>query len=91
MADYTRFKQVLPNLPGLDGIAATRALAGRDTTRDIPVVAVSAAAMGKDVEKGLAAGFKAYLTKPFEVQEVIDTVDRILSEKDGTEQIEVSS
>ncbi|MBL6945165.1 MAG: response regulator [Rhodospirillales bacterium] len=67
------------NLPGMDGIAARKALGGIDATKDIPVVAISAAAMKRDVERGMAAGFKAYLTKPFNVQEVVDAIEKELS------------
>lgn len=55
------------NLPGMDGYAALALLKADPTTRAIPVVALSANAMPADVERGLAAGFADYLTKPLDL------------------------
>lgn len=54
------------NLPGMDGYAALAALKADAATRHIPVVALSANALPADVERGLAAGFADYLTKPLD-------------------------
>ena len=66
------------NLPGMDGIAAMKVLSTIEETRDIPVIAVTAAAMQIDIDKGMAAGFKAYLTKPLNVPEVIAAIKKEL-------------
>jgi PAS domain S-box-containing protein len=63
------------NLPGISGIRALRVLAEDPTTAHIPVVALSANAMPRDIEKGLEAGFFRYLTKPIKVHEFMDTLD----------------
>ena len=63
------------NLPGLSGIQALRLLAEDPTTAHIPVVALSANAMPRDIEKGLEAGFFRYLTKPIKVNEFMATLD----------------
>jgi len=63
------------NLPGISGIQALRILAEDPATARIPVVALSANAMPRDIEKGLAAGFFRYLTKPIKVNEFMDTLD----------------
>ena len=47
----------------------------RFKTARIPVVALSANAMPRDIKKGLAAGFFRYLTKPIKVDELMKTVD----------------
>ena len=44
-------------------------------TAHIPVIALSANAMPRDIEKGLKAGFFRYLTKPIKVHEFMDTLD----------------
>jgi CheY-like chemotaxis protein len=44
-------------------------------TAHIPVVALSANAMPRDIEKGLKAGFFRYLTKPIKVNEFMETLD----------------
>ncbi len=63
------------NLPGISGIRALRILADDPATAHIPVVALSANAMPRDIEKGLEAGFFRYLTKPIKVNEFMDTLD----------------
>ncbi len=60
------------NLPGISGITALRLLAANPSTAHIPVVALSANAMPRDIEKGLEAGFFRYLTKPIKVNEFMD-------------------
>jgi PAS domain S-box-containing protein len=66
------------NLPGMDGIAALNRLRMDETTRDIPVVAISAAAMPKEIERGKEAGFNEYLTKPIKVPEVLQAVNQYI-------------
>jgi CheY-like chemotaxis protein/anti-sigma regulatory factor (Ser/Thr protein kinase) len=63
------------NLPGISGIKALRILAEDPTTAHIPVVALSANAIPRDIEKGLEAGFFRYLTKPIKVIEFMNTLD----------------
>ena len=63
------------NLPGISGIAALRILANDRATAHIPVVALSANAIPRDIERGLQAGFFRYLTKPIKVAEFMDTLD----------------
>jgi PAS domain S-box-containing protein len=66
------------NLPGISGIKALRILADDPATMHIPVVALSANAMPRDIQKGLEAGFFRYLTKPIKVNEFMDTLDMTL-------------
>ena len=63
------------NLPGISGLKALRILAEDPATAHIPVVALSANAIPRDIEKGLEAGFFRYLTKPIKVNEFMDTLD----------------
>jgi PAS domain S-box-containing protein len=63
------------NLPGISGIEALKILSEDPETAHIPVVALSANAMPRDVEKGLQAGFFRYLTKPIKVNEFMDTLN----------------
>jgi CheY-like chemotaxis protein len=63
------------NLPGISGIEALRILREDPATAHIPVVALSANAMPRDIEKGLEAGFFRYLTKPIKVHEFMHTLD----------------
>lgn len=66
------------NLPGISGIQALRILAEDPLTAHIPVLALSANAMPRDIEKGVQAGFFRYLTKPIKVREFMSTLDMTL-------------
>ncbi|MES2899879.1 MAG: ATP-binding protein [Pseudomonadota bacterium] len=66
------------NLPGIGGFEALEILANDPATRHIPVLALSANAMPRDIEKGLAAGFQDYLTKPIRVREFMSALDGAL-------------
>ena len=64
------------NLPEMDGFEVLRRLQAMPETRDIPVIAVTAAAMPTEVERGLQAGFKEYITKPIDITNVLRAIDR---------------
>ena len=66
------------NLPGISGIDALKILREDPITAHIPVVALSANAMPRDIEKGLHAGFFRYLTKPIKVNEFMETLEEAL-------------
>jgi CheY-like chemotaxis protein len=66
------------NLPGISGLQALNMLREDPATRHIPVLALSANAMPRDVEKGLEAGFLRYLTKPIKVTEFMEALDSAL-------------
>ena len=66
------------NLPGISGIKALRILREDPTTAHIPVIALSANAMPRDIAKGLDAGFYRYLTKPIVVKDFMETLNATL-------------
>jgi CheY-like chemotaxis protein len=66
------------NLPGISGIEALEILHQDPATKHIPVIALSANAMPRDIEKGLQAGFFRYLTKPIKVNEFMATLEAAL-------------
>lgn len=66
------------NLPGISGLTALRILSNDPTTAHIPIIALSANALPRDIEKGLEAGFFQYLTKPIKFREFMDTLDMAL-------------
>jgi len=68
------------NLPGIDGFEVLNLLRQRAATKNTPVIAISANAMPKDIEKGLAAGFNNYITKPIDVNELLMAVDEKLND-----------
>jgi len=65
-------------MPEMDGTIAMKKLKNYEETRDIPIIAVSANAMESDIEKALNAGFKAYITKPFNIPKFLMEIDRFL-------------
>jgi CheY-like chemotaxis protein len=67
------------NLPGMSGLEALRVLARESATSRIPIIALSANAMPRDVARGLAAGFYRYLTKPVRIPEFLETLDAALA------------
>ncbi len=66
------------NLPGISGIEALKILREDPRTAHIPVVALSANAMLRDIDLGLEVGFFRYLTKPIRVKEFMETLDVVL-------------
>jgi len=69
------------NLPGMDGFEVLKRLQQDKSTCHTPVIAVSANAMFDDIEKGLDAGFNEYITKPFNIELLLDTVKKTLLSK----------
>ena len=81
------------NLPGgMSGFDALEILLNDPATARTPVIALSANAIPRDIEKGIAAGFFRYLTKPIKVNEFMDALDSALHqvEKIKKEQAEVA-
>jgi PAS domain S-box-containing protein len=66
------------NLPGMSGFDAVRRLKEWPETRDIPVIALTAAALPRDTARAKEAGFHRYLTKPIKVDELTATLEEIL-------------
>lgn len=66
------------NLPGMNGYEALEALRADERTAGVPVVAMTSDAMLGDAERGLAAGFDEYVTKPIDVVSFFDLLDRYL-------------
>ena len=66
------------NLPGISGFEALEILREDPATAHIPIMALSANAIPRDIEKGLAAGFFRYLTKPIKLNEFMEALDSAL-------------
>jgi two-component system cell cycle response regulator DivK len=61
-------------LPGMDGLQATALLRADESTRDIPVIALTALAMKGDEERIRAAGCDGYIAKPLDYKSFLATV-----------------
>ena len=72
------------NLPGISGIEAMKVLRADPATAGIPIIALSANAMPRDIEKGLQAGFFRYLTKPIKVDQFMDALAMGLEHSDAS-------
>lgn len=67
------------NLPDIDGYEVARRLrqsANKDLTRT-PIVALTANAMKGDAEKALSAGCNAYMSKPINIQALLEQVEKL--------------
>ena len=62
------------SLPGLDGLAATKALRAEPATRDLTIVALTAHAMKGDEELALQAGCDGYLAKPIDTRTFVTRI-----------------
>ena len=71
------------NLPGISGIEAMRVLRADPITARIPIIALSANAVPRDIQKGLQAGFFAYITKPIRVPELMKTLELALIQNEA--------
>ena len=65
-------------LPGMDGLEATKRLKADPATASIPVVAVTSLAMRGDREKIEEAGCAGYLTKPIDIKTFADEVKKFI-------------
>jgi CheY-like chemotaxis protein len=66
------------NLPDISGIEALRVLRADPSTSRIPIIALSANAMPRDIEKGLEVGFFRYLTKPIRIGDFMAALNTAL-------------
>ena len=67
------------NLPGISGIEAMKILHADPATAHIPIIALSANAVPRDIQRGLEAGFISYITKPIKVVEFMAALDTALA------------
>lgn len=81
LAIADRFDLVVMDLqlPGTDGLTATRVLRATPGTRALKILAVTAHAMHGDEERILAAGFDAYASKPIDYKQFLAKVTELLS------------
>lgn len=70
-------------LPGMDGLTATRHLKADPATRDIPVLAVTSYAMKGDEVKAFEAGCSGYVTKPIDKTLFLEAVAKALENREG--------
>ncbi|MDP3610800.1 MAG: response regulator, partial [Rubrivivax sp.] len=67
------------DLPGIDGIELCRRLRADPDAHQPPLLALSASAMPADMQRAMAAGFEAYVTKPIDVLRLLAQLDQVLT------------
>ncbi len=67
------------NLPGISGIEAMKILRSDPSTAHIPIIALSANAVPRDIQRGMEAGFFDYITKPIKVVQLMEALDRAMA------------
>jgi len=73
------------NLPGMSGTEVLRQLRADPETTWIPVIALTANAMPRDIERGMAAGFHRYLTKPIDIEKFTEAINSTLEQQSGSD------
>jgi DNA-binding response OmpR family regulator len=68
-------------MPRMDGLEVTRELKGDDSTKDMPILLLSAKAQASDIQLGREVGADDYLTKPFDPLELLERVGEILKSR----------
>lgn len=71
------------SLPGMDGLTAVSILKQDPTTKDIPIIVLTANAMRGDQIKASEAGSDGYLTKPINVREFLEVIGRYTGSGEG--------
>ena len=72
------------SLPVMSGWDVAQKLKADSATRNIPIIALTAHAMGGDREKALDAGCDEYETKPVEFKRLLEKMNSFLEETDST-------
>jgi CheY-like chemotaxis protein len=67
-------------LPGMDGLSATKIIKADPALKDIPVVALTSYAMQGDEEKALEAGCSGYIAKPIDTRKFLETISQYLKD-----------
>jgi len=67
-------------MPKMDGIALTKLIKSKPALKGIPILILSARTDAQDVIKGISAGARHYMTKPYSVKELLERVARAIGE-----------
>ncbi|MEB1610762.1 twitching motility response regulator PilH [Xanthomonas arboricola] len=69
-------------MPNLNGFQATRTLKREPATQHIPVILVTTKDQDTDRMWGMRQGARAYITKPFSADELLEVMERVFNQKD---------
>ena len=76
------------NLPGMTGYDVFREIRTDPSLREVPVLAVSASAHRRHIERAREAGFTEYFTKPLDLERLLAFLDKLLSERQNDQSVE---
>jgi len=78
---HTNIELILMDMmmPGMDGFEAIRHIRDDQATREIPIIAVTARAMKGDREKCLEAGASGYVSKPLDMELLLQKMSSLLN------------
>lgn len=76
-------------MPVMNGMEATKRIKSNETTKDIPVVALTASSVSLDRKKVMEDGFDDYLTKPFNISDLLSIMSNYLEEVEITQTKEI--
>lgn len=68
-------------MPEMDGFETIQQIKDNKETRDIPIIAVTAQAMKGDREKCLQAGASDYVSKPINMKQLVESIEKLLKMK----------
>src|SRR5512138_3371389 len=68
-------------MPGIDGFEVCRRIKEDPSTRDIPVVMLTAKKSSMDQARGMQVGADAYITKPFKSVKIIEVIEGLLKHR----------
>ncbi|NOH00896.1 MAG: response regulator [Chloroflexi bacterium] len=71
-------------MPEMDGWTATRLIKGNIHTAEIPLIALTAHALPGDRQRAMDSGCDEYITKPMDLLELVETVDRWMTRQHST-------
>lgn len=67
------------HMPDMDGLTTFKKLKSIKETQAIPIIAVTADAMDKDIKKAMDMGFKDYITKPIDFDKLTISIDKAIN------------
>ena len=68
-------------MPGINGYEIAKKIKQNFTTKSIPLIAISANAHSQEIDKAIASGFDAYLTKPLKIESLVSKIHELLEQK----------
>jgi two-component system chemotaxis response regulator CheY len=76
----TRFDLIITdiNMPIMDGLKLVRKIRSDERHKDVPVIVITTEGSKEDRERAMALGASAYITKPIQAPQVIETVKELL-------------